>query len=48
MFGFIQVKLTKIPKFGFFLKFSLYKITVCSGFGLDRFHCINYGMEFFL
>ena len=34
-----QVKLTKISDIGIYVKFVLCRISVYSGFGLNRFHC---------
>ena len=37
----MRVKLIKTPTFGLYRNFGLYRISVSSGFGLDRFYCIN-------
>ena len=43
----IQVKSTILPTLEIYLfKFSLFRILVYSGFGLDRFHCIYYSIVY--
>ena len=39
-FRFYRLNYPIFPTLGVYLKFSLYRIPVYSGFGLDRFYCI--------
>jgi len=41
VFGLNRLIWYRFPTLGLYLKFSLYSIPVYSGFGLDKFHCIQ-------
>jgi hypothetical protein len=42
VFGLYRLNKQRFPTWELYLKFGLYRISVYSGFGLDRFHCIKF------